>query len=135
MTTGSILFSLALLLLVGLFIARPFLLPAPRPPRQSERQILLAQQEALLAQIQAIDFDVETGKVMPEDHTAERHHLLHQAAQIMAELEATAATPSAQAIEAAVRDLRQKGHGRFCPQCGTAVGVGDKFCASCGGLF
>ena len=135
MTTGSILFSLALLLLVGLFIARPFLLPAPRPPRQSERQILLAQQEALLAQIQAIDFDVETGKVMPEDHTAERNHLLHQAAQIMAELEVTAATPSAQAIEMAVRDLRQKGHGRFCPQCGTAVGVGDKFCASCGAVL
>jgi hypothetical protein len=94
---------------------------------------LLARQEALLAQIQAIDFDVETGKVMPEDHTAERNYLLHEAAQIMAELEATAATPSAQAIEAAVRDLRQQG--RFCPQCGAAVGAGDKFCASCGAVL
>ena len=130
MTTGSLLFSLALLLLVGVYIARPFLLPAARAPQPTQRQRLLARQEALLAQIQALDFDVETGKVLPEDHHLEREHMLHEAAEVMAELEATAATPAHEAIEASVRALRQLGH--TCPHCGAAVGSTAKFCATCG---
>lgn len=129
MTTGSILFSLALLLLVVTFVARPFLLPAARPPRALPRHTLHARQEALLAQIQALDFDVETGKVLPEDATAEREHLLHQAAEVLTTLENLPPTSQEARLEAAVAFLRQQ---IACPHCGKGVGRHDKFCAHCG---
>ncbi|MBK7177537.1 MAG: hypothetical protein IPH82_10165 [Chloroflexi bacterium] len=64
MTTGSILLGLALILLVGLFIAQPLLLPEEKKARsRSPRQKLLAQKAALLEEVRALDFDYDTGKI------------------------------------------------------------------------
>ena len=50
MTIGSILLAFALLSIVAVFVARPFIVPAVPLPRsrQSQRQALLEQKEALL---------------------------------------------------------------------------------------
>ena len=137
MTTGSLLLSLALLIVVLLFIARPFILPPPAPARLSEQQMLLAQKEALLAQIKALDFDAETGKLDEEDYAAEREMLIRQTMAVMRQLDEVADVEAE--IEAAVERLRQtaaaEGETRplnFCPQCGTAVTAQDRFCANCG---
>lgn len=124
--------ALSLLILVGLFIARPFLLPTPRPGQLTPRQQLLAQKEALLAQIRALDFDAETGKQLPADYQAERTQLLRQAATIQQQLEQQSSVEDE--IEAAVQHLRQNAPAAvaFCPQCGHATQPADLFCAQCG---
>lgn len=142
MTIGSILLGLALLLLVLLYLARPFLRKEETTATfTSSRQQLLAQKEALLTQISALDFDFETGKVPETLYQQQRAEMVAKAAIIFEQL---AALPQDEAvdseIEAAIAQLRTQlaspvsanGHGRTCPECGTAVDPNDKFCAHCG---
>ncbi|MCA9974920.1 MAG: zinc ribbon domain-containing protein [Anaerolineales bacterium] len=163
MTIGSILLGVALAILVGLVLARP-LLQASREEQKnlSQRQILLAEKEAILAQIRDLDFDHDTGKMPDEIHQNQRAQLMSSAADILKQLEqmaGNASRPTAPAvngtvdadddIEAAVARVRQAksaksaksapkqrpvaaNGGGFCPQCGTAFDTGDKFCVSCG---
>ncbi|MFK7803089.1 MAG: hypothetical protein AB8G95_15765 [Anaerolineae bacterium] len=89
MTTGSILLAIALLLIVSLFVARPFLLPPPPPLVVTEKEQLEAQKEALLARIRALDFDVETGKQNSEEWAGEREFLMQKAADVLRQLDET----------------------------------------------
>lgn len=136
MTIGSILLALALIIIVGIFIARPFILPRQRPPRLTERQALLAQKDALLAQIKALDFDAETGKELPEYYQLEREALVKRAAGVLQRLDESVNVDHE--IEAAVSDLRQRLHqpspqgANFCANCGQPVEPTDNFCTSCG---
>lgn len=158
MAIGSILVGVALLALVGIFIARPFLRPQGRPVALTEQEQLLLEKETLLDQIQALDFDHETGKLPTEVHALQREKLVEQATAVLQALDAAGGdpgyvpdeaeeTPSADAdveMEAAIARLRQQrsqapvtvplnnGHTRFCPQCGTPTDPGDRFCAHCG---
>jgi hypothetical protein len=133
MTIGSILLGLALLVLVVMYIARPLLATRMRSRRQrrlgtrsrtSNRQSLLAHKEALLAQIHALDFDFETGKLPETDYRQQRELLMSEATAVLrqidemdGEIEAAAAAVPKQAvggrksdpdaeIEAAVARLR-----------------------------
>lgn len=159
MTTGSIFLGLALILLVALFVLRPFLLPKSRQPRPlltSRQQTLLARKEALLSRVHALDFDHETGKIPAVEHQQQRLLLMNEAAAILRQLDQPAAgdEPTSTAplpndeIEAAIARLRQgnrprsaataqpgsNGHSQinFCPQCGKPAGADDRFCAYCG---
>jgi hypothetical protein len=95
MTIGSILLAAALVALVGLYIARPLLTPAARGERLSRRDALLAQKEALLARIRDLDFDLETAKLAPAEHQAERAPLLAEAAAILRQLDTLEREPAA----------------------------------------
>lgn len=142
MTAGSILLGVALLILVGLFIVRPFLRPQEREAAPSQRQQLLQQKEALLDQIQALDFDRETGKIPTKLHEYQREQLMRQATAVLQALDTTAVIdPNLEKeIEAAVARLRQQsvatpannGKARFCAQCGKVAASDDKFCTHCG---
>lgn len=103
MTTGSILITIALLLIVGLFIARPFLLPTPLPETVTVRERLEAEKEALLARIRALDFDGETGKQNSEEWEGEREFLMQKAADVLHQLDETEDVDAA--IEAAVAKI------------------------------
>ena len=87
MTTGSVLFILAVGLVVLLFIARPFLLPHQAERPVSDRAVLEAEKEAMLARIRALDFDRETGKQAEADHAAERELLVTRTADLLARLD------------------------------------------------
>lgn len=144
-TIGSFLLALALLLVLALFLARPFFDPAYRSREDgetvSERDALLKQKETLLESIRALDFEHETGKVPTEVYELQRSDLVAQTATVLHQLDDMDA-PAADAeviadIEAAVRDLRRKRPTarvatQFCPQCGQPVDNNDRFCASCG---
>lgn len=158
MATGSILLGLAILLLTGLFIARPFLRPQEEDGELTEYQLLLEEKEHLLDQIQALDFDHDTGKLPTEVHQLQRARLMEEATAVLQQIDqwgGTTAPPDDVdvdiEIEAAIARLRRQrsqkpaapaaaaapvsavnGHARFCPQCGTATDPGDKFCAHCG---
>jgi len=149
MTIGSILLGLALLILVALFVARPFLQrqTSANVPKTS-RQHLLAQKEAILTEIQSLDFDYETGKVPAEIYEPQRAEMVAEAAVVLQQLDALPPIETVDdEIEAAIAQLRQQiparqpavvttpkgnGHGRYCTQCGSLLDPGDKFCAHCG---
>ena len=154
MAIGSILLGMALLVLVGLFLARPFLRPQEKVAVLTEQQLLLEEKETLLDQIQALDFDHETGKIPTELHTHQRAQLVEQATAVLQELDGADGTPVVNRtadeatdidieIEAAIARMRRQpapkrivpasnGQARFCPQCGNGIDPGDKFCAHCG---
>ncbi len=158
MTIGSILLGLALLVLVVMYVARPLLatrkLRRPRRRRASSRQSLLAQKEALLAQIHELDFDFETGKVPEADYRQQREALMSQATAVLkqidevdGEIEAGAAAVREQVdaggtgdrdaeIEAAVARLREStpaGAPEIAEKEPAQAGNGQaKFCSQCG---
>ena len=103
MTTGSILIAIALTLVVGLFVARPFLLPSPPPETITERDKLEAEKEALLARIRALDFDKETEKQHSEEWEGEREFLMQKAADVLRQLDEAEDVDAA--IEAAVAKI------------------------------
>ncbi len=130
MTTGSILLSIALFLIVAIFVARPFLLPKQQPPRLTEHQILDAEKEALLAQIRALDFDAETDKQDDEVYQREREQLMQKATIVLQKLDQTQDID--QAIEAAIGRLIPQDEQTHCPKCQNNVTSTDRFCANCG---
>lgn len=158
MTTGSILLGIALAILVGLFLARPLLKASQEEQgRLTRRQVLLAEKEAILAQIRDLDFDHDTGKMPDEIHQHQRTQLMSRAAEILRQLEILdGKAPPSEAgpedvdidaeIEAAITRIRQAqargrgsqavrtrpANGGFCPQCGQPFDAGDKFCVACG---
>jgi hypothetical protein len=162
MPLGSLLLAAAMIILVGLFLARPLILsPGIRQSRLTVRQELLNQKETLLAQIEILDFDFETSLLPEQEYKRQRRHLLTQAAEILMKLDEYTDLPDGQQagtieeeIETAVASLRQhqpqpkpaalpspqpaaqpvteNGHINFCAQCGQSVESGDKFCAYCG---
>ncbi len=109
MAIGSILVGLALLALVGIFIARPFLRPQERSAALTEQEQLLIEKEALLDQIQALDFDHETGKLPTEVHALQRGKLVEQATAVLQALDtaggAAAYTFDDEAEDAALMDM------------------------------
>ena len=148
MTIGSILLGMALFILVALYLARPFLkreIIADHPATERER--LLNEKEAILEQIQQLDFDAQTNKIPPEVHQSQRDELVAQAAQILQALDELDAHPSPMDadIEAAVARIRKRdtavsvsapissnGKGSYCSQCGSPTDATDKFCINCG---
>jgi hypothetical protein len=137
MTTGSILLAIALLILLLLFLLRPFLIPSSTIEPITPQQRLLAQKENLLDQIRALDFDHNTGKIPDEIYQPQRSHLIREAAALLQQLDSQTADSGdlEAAIETAVAQLRQtssNGQGNFCPHCGETIDPHDKFCAACG---
>ncbi len=162
MTPGAILFGIALLVLVALYIAQPLIVTtgAPQPRRRllpDKRQELMVHKEALLEEIRTLDFDFETGKIPAEAHAAQRAELVTEAAETLKQLDAlpkeTAPVPNTTLaeIEAAIARRRaaaaprpvngtpeeatavpSNGQSKFCSQCGQPVKSTDKFCAACG---
>jgi len=155
MAIGSILLGMALFVLVGLFIARPFLRSQEEEVELTEQQLLLEEKEALLDQIQALDFDHETGKLPAEVHELQRARLMEQAAAVLQAIDAvdgapiSTPTPDAQAdtavdvdieIEAAIARLRrQPGQQKPAPSAPvsgvaatTTTNGHARFCPQCG---
>ena len=146
MTTGSILLTIALIIVLLLYLLRPFLTTTAINQPNTPRQKLLAEKEMLLDKIRALDFDHTTGKIPDDAYQPQRYHLVQEAALISQQLDSYETDPDSieTAIETAVAHLRHNPPttptpiktnsqpGRFCPQCGQPTDANDKFCASCG---
>ena len=78
MDIGSIFLILALLILVVIFISRPFFERSITRVTHSERDIstLLAKHEQMVATIQELDDDYNLGKIPAENYPAQRLTLL-----------------------------------------------------------
>lgn len=88
MTIGSIFLGVALLVLVGLFVARPLLRQnAQRRLRRNPYRDLLVQKEALLVEISNLDFDYTTGKLVEEDYNQSREAYIRQAEDVLRQID------------------------------------------------
>ncbi len=114
MTSGAIFLILALALLVGVYVAQPFLV---RPRRkivsaeEHELSGLLAERDRLITALQELDFDFTLGKIPSEDYPAMRAMLLQRGAEVLRKLDALApqsasASDAESRIEAAIAARR-----------------------------
>ncbi len=89
MDLGAILILLALLILVGLFLAAPLMRGArPRPLDKSpEVSALLAERDRVINALQELDFDFKLGKVPEDAYPGQRSELLQRGASILKELD------------------------------------------------
>ena len=93
MDIGSILLLLALLVLIGLFIARPLIdreavEVSPEEDRQEhEISTLLAERDRVLTALHERDFDNALGKIPKQDYPAQRAVLLQQGADVLRKLD------------------------------------------------
>ncbi len=94
MDAGSIFLILALILLVGIYVGRPFLRPQLAAVQGKEdegaehkRSSLLADRDRLLTALQELDFDHRLGKIPAEDYPEMRAGMLASAALVMRKLD------------------------------------------------
>jgi hypothetical protein len=90
MDIGALFLLLALLILVALFVLRPFLERQPADALQEEHvtSSLLAERDRILTALQELDFDHALGKIPAEDYPLQRSSLLHRGAAILRQLDA-----------------------------------------------
>jgi NADH pyrophosphatase NudC (nudix superfamily) len=156
MNIGSIFLLIAILIVIGFLILRPFYTPQKENIMQSGTAAqhtyssLLAEKERLLNAIQEMEFDHDTGKIPDDIFPEQRLALMREAAVVIekisqinpALLHLSSDSSTASAAQKPYDDLEemiakrrltlnQKSTG-FCPQCGHAVMASDRFCPKCG---
>jgi hypothetical protein len=108
MEAGSIFLTLALAVLVILFVGRPLARRNGRKPGadsaaadslEHRRSALLAEHDRLLATLQELDFDQALGKIPAEDYPVQRGALMQRAAGILRELDLMEGQAGAQTAE------------------------------------
>ncbi|HEX9616510.1 MAG TPA: zinc ribbon domain-containing protein [Anaerolineales bacterium] len=90
MEIGSIFLILALLILVGLFIARPIFERKAVPVvslEDHELSGLLAERDRILTALQELDFDHALGKIPAEDYPLQRAGLLRRGADLLRQID------------------------------------------------
>ncbi|MCS6908292.1 MAG: zinc ribbon domain-containing protein [Anaerolineales bacterium] len=162
MDLGSIFLLLGILLMVILYLIRPFLLHRATLVTQEEHTLsfLLAEKERLLNALKELEFDHILGKIPAEDYPLQRTALLAEAAEVIRQIENLRSQPIStkeplhitkpqaqprrpvapelaeddeiEALLAARRRQRAEKAGGFCPQCGKPVQRSDRFCSKCG---
>jgi hypothetical protein len=125
MDIGSLFLVLALLVLVGLFVSRPFFeketVSTPRAASQKdhERSALLAERDRVLNALQELDFDYDLHKIPEEDYAAQRASMVQHGAEVLRRLDAyqpSAAGGSAEdRLDAAVVARRATGAAPVAP--------------------
>ena len=103
MELTSIFFSLAILILVGIYLYAPFLERRARRVTEEEHELsaLMAERDRVINSLQELDFDFKLGKIPEEDYPTQRAHLLQKGADILRKIDSLAPqTVSAQDTEA-----------------------------------
>jgi len=146
-----------LLLVAAAIILLPLFRPAaPAAPDASVDHKLLAlytRRDRLYQAIREAKFDLDTGKLSPEDYDRQLMRLKRQAASVLKAIDERQASMAApewdEQIEAQVKTARNvrtmlrpavvttsaaatAGRARYCPQCGARMEADDRFCPACG---
>lgn len=157
MDFGSILLLLALVIVVGAFIARPLQERGKTAAVELDIEYseLLAERERVLEALAELDFDNEMGKVPDSLYPMQREALVKRGAAVLRLLDEHQHQPAVETgddretvaydrddpIEAMIAARRgekpakvAKNHtkDKYCANCGAKLEPGDKFCAGCG---
>ena len=90
MDIGSLFLILALLVLVGFFVSRPFFESKATAVTKEEHDLsaLLAEKERTLTALQELESDFALGKIPEEEYPAQRKLLLQHGAEVLERLDA-----------------------------------------------
>ena len=92
MQLTAILVSLALLILVAVYLYAPFIQKRARRVTEEEHELsaLLAERDRVVNSLQELDFDYKLGKIPEEDYPAQRASLLQSGADILRKIDTIA---------------------------------------------
>jgi len=95
MELTAIFFSLAVLILVGIYLYAPFMERRARRVTEEEHELsaLMAERDRVINSLQELDFDFKLGKVPEEDYPAQRASLLQKGADILRKIDTLAPQP------------------------------------------
>ena len=95
MELTAIFFSLAVLILVGMFLYAPFTEQRARQVTEEEHELsaLMAERDRVITSLQELDFDFKLGKIPDEDYPAQRASLLQKGADILRKIDSLAPPP------------------------------------------
>ncbi len=113
MELSAIFFSLAILILVGIYLYAPFMERRARRVTEEEHEIsaLMAERDRVINSLQELDFDFKLGKIPEEDYPLQRSSLLQKGAEILRQIDTLApqvtSTPDTEArLERAIAARR-----------------------------
>jgi rubrerythrin len=90
MDISAIIFILAVLLLVGIYLSEPFTRKARRSSTTREEHDIssfMAERDRMVNALQELDFDYKLGKIPAEDYPALRTEMLNKGADILRKLD------------------------------------------------
>jgi hypothetical protein len=92
MELTAIFFSLAVLVLVGIYLYAPFMERRARRVTEEEHELsaLMAERDRVINSLQELDFDYKLGKIPEEDYPPQRASLLQKGAEILKKIDALA---------------------------------------------
>jgi hypothetical protein len=103
MELTAIFFSLAVLILVGMYLYAPFMERRARNVTEEEHELsaLMAERDRVINSLQELDFDFKLGKIPEDDYPPQRASLLQKGADILRKIDSLAPqAASAQDTEA-----------------------------------
>ena len=103
MELTAIFFSLAILILVAIYLYAPFMESRARRVTEEEHELsaLMAERDRVINSLQELDFDFKLGKIPEGEYPGQRNALLQKGADILRRIDALAShTPSAPDTEA-----------------------------------
>jgi zinc-ribbon domain len=92
MELTAIFFSLAVLILVGMYLYAPFMERDARSVTEEEHELsaLMAERDRVINSLQELDFDFKLGKIPEDDYPAQRASLLQKGADILRKIDSLA---------------------------------------------
>ena len=92
MELTAIFFSLAVLILVGIYLYAPFMERRARRVTEEEHELstLMAERDRVISSLQELDFDFRLGKIPEDDYPVQRSTLLQKGADILRKIDSLA---------------------------------------------
>ena len=97
MQITAIFFTLAIFILVGIYLYAPFMERRARRVTEEEHELsaLMAERDRVINSLQELDFDYKLGKIPEEDYPGQRAGLLQKGADILRQIDTLAPQPVA----------------------------------------
>ena len=105
MQLTALFFTLAILILVAIYLYAPFMERRARHVTEEEHELsaLMAERDRVINSLQELDFDFKLGKIPEEDYPTQRAGLLQKGADILRRIDSIAPQPaSAQDADARI---------------------------------
>ena len=89
MDIAALFFTLAILVLVAMYLYAPLAERSARPVTEEEHELsaLMAERDRIINSLQELDFDFKLGKIPSEDYPTQRANLLQKGADILRKID------------------------------------------------
>ncbi len=114
MELTAIFFSLAVLILVAMYLYAPFMERRARRVTEEEHELsaLMAERDRVINSLQELDFDFKLGKVPEEDYPEQRASLLQKGADILRKIDALTPAPPLRSVSQSPNGKRARSEGK-----------------------